>query len=125
VWHLPVGEWPTCAGSCGFLGRRSACCHADAPSRLVPFGHQRNRLGLHGCMLCQVGAAVLGVPVKPTIKEVDAEGRVVKTLQRAKLWEVQTPQVGGTDRHELVDELVDHNYEGQTICGICSKFNLI
>ena len=34
------------------------------------------------------------VPVKPTIKEVDAGLNVVKTLQRAKLWEVQTPQVG-------------------------------
>lgn len=39
-----------------------------------------------------VGAAVLGVPVKPTIKEVDAQLQVVKTLERAKLWEVQTPQ---------------------------------
>jgi hypothetical protein len=45
------------------------------------------------CGWAQVGAAVLGVPVKPTIKEVDAEGRVVKTLRRAVLWEVQTPQV--------------------------------
>ena len=36
---------------------------------------------------------MLGVPVKPTIKEVDADGNVVKTLQRAALWEVQTPQV--------------------------------
>lgn len=43
--------------------------------------------------MLQVGAAVLGVPVKPTIKEVDSDGRVVKTLQRAMLWEVQTPQV--------------------------------
>jgi 2-C-methyl-D-erythritol 4-phosphate cytidylyltransferase len=41
----------------------------------------------------EVGAAVLGVPVKPTIKEADSAGRVVKTLQRSKLWEVQTPQV--------------------------------
>jgi 2-C-methyl-D-erythritol 4-phosphate cytidylyltransferase len=40
-----------------------------------------------------VGAAVLGVPVKPTIKRVDAARRVVATLQRADLWEVQTPQV--------------------------------
>jgi 2-C-methyl-D-erythritol 4-phosphate cytidylyltransferase len=39
-----------------------------------------------------VGAAVLGVPVKPTIKEVNGDLLVVKTLQRAKLWEVQTPQ---------------------------------
>ncbi|KAK9820332.1 hypothetical protein WJX72_009069 [[Myrmecia] bisecta] len=47
------------------------------------------------CMLDgqKVGAAVLGVPVKPTIKEVDARGRVVRTLNRSNLWEVQTPQV--------------------------------
>lgn len=41
----------------------------------------------------EVGAAVLGVQVKPTIKEVDKQLNVVKTLQRSKLWEVQTPQV--------------------------------
>ncbi|KAL3132504.1 hypothetical protein ABBQ32_009049 [Trebouxia sp. C0010 RCD-2024] len=47
------------------------------------------------CMLDaqEVGAAVLGVPVKPTIKEVDQTGMVTKTLVRADLWEVQTPQV--------------------------------
>lgn len=50
------------------------------------------------CQLCfqdalTVGAAVLGVPVKPTIKEIGADGFVVKTLQRSALWEVQTPQV--------------------------------
>ena len=43
----------------------------------------------------QVGAAVLGVRVKPTIKEVRADGLVVRTLERASLWEVQTPQVRG------------------------------
>lgn len=42
------------------------------------------------------GAAVLGVPVKPTIKEIGPDGYVVKTLQRAALWEVQTPQVRAT-----------------------------
>jgi 2-C-methyl-D-erythritol 4-phosphate cytidylyltransferase len=41
----------------------------------------------------RVGAAVLGVAVKPTIKEVDSGMMVVKTLERSKLWEVQTPQV--------------------------------
>lgn len=39
------------------------------------------------------GAAVLGVPVKPTIKEVNDDGTVARTLERARLWEVQTPQV--------------------------------
>ena len=43
-----------------------------------------------------MGAAVLGVPVKQTIKEVDSNGMVTKTLVRANLWEVQTPQVSLT-----------------------------
>lgn len=47
----------------------------------------------------RAGAAVLGVPVKPTIKEVDSNGYVVKTLQRSRLWEVQTPQVSPATPH--------------------------
>ncbi|XP_077224318.1 nucleotide-diphospho-sugar transferases superfamily protein [Tasmannia lanceolata] len=39
------------------------------------------------------GAAVLGVPVKATIKEADSESFVVRTLDRKTLWEMQTPQV--------------------------------
>jgi 2-C-methyl-D-erythritol 4-phosphate cytidylyltransferase len=39
------------------------------------------------------GAAVLGVPVKPTIKEVGPDMMVERTLERSKLWDVQTPQV--------------------------------
>ena len=46
----------------------------------------------------QVGAAVLGVPVKPTIKEVDGDRMVVQTLKRAALWEVQTPQASARAR---------------------------
>lgn len=38
------------------------------------------------------GAAVLGVPVKNTIKSAN-DGFVKKTLDRSTLWEVQTPQV--------------------------------
>jgi 2-C-methyl-D-erythritol 4-phosphate cytidylyltransferase len=51
-----------------------------------------------------VGAAVLGAPVKPTIKEVDGQLNVIKTLQRSKLWEVFTPQVrehgGGNEKSQ-------------------------
>lgn len=38
------------------------------------------------------GGAVVGVPVKYTVKEVWGH-RVVKTLERERLWEIQTPQV--------------------------------
>ncbi|GAB4847430.1 hypothetical protein Ancab_026487 [Ancistrocladus abbreviatus] len=39
------------------------------------------------------GAAVLGVPVKATIKEANGDCFVVRTLDRKTLWEMQTPQV--------------------------------
>ncbi|RLN24943.1 hypothetical protein C2845_PM07G30870 [Panicum miliaceum] len=39
------------------------------------------------------GAAVLGVPVKATIKEANSDSFVVRTLDRKTLWEMQTPQV--------------------------------
>lgn len=39
------------------------------------------------------GAAVLGVPVKSTIKKVDSRGDIDMTLKRERIWEIQTPQV--------------------------------
>lgn len=38
------------------------------------------------------GAAIPGVPLKSTVKVVDAKRRVKKTLDRGSIWEVQTPQ---------------------------------
>jgi 2-C-methyl-D-erythritol 4-phosphate cytidylyltransferase/2-C-methyl-D-erythritol 4-phosphate cytidylyltransferase/2-C-methyl-D-erythritol 2,4-cyclodiphosphate synthase len=38
------------------------------------------------------GAAVAALKAKDTVKEVDEEGFVEKTLDRAKLWQMQTPQ---------------------------------
>lgn len=37
--------------------------------------------------------AILGVPVKETIKEVSSDGAVKKTYRRNHLWSIQTPQV--------------------------------
>jgi 2-C-methyl-D-erythritol 4-phosphate cytidylyltransferase len=41
----------------------------------------------------EYGAAVLGVPCKATIKESDDGSTVMRTIPRARLWEVHTPQV--------------------------------
>ncbi|MDD5713217.1 MAG: 2-C-methyl-D-erythritol 4-phosphate cytidylyltransferase, partial [Smithellaceae bacterium] len=38
------------------------------------------------------GAVTVGVPVCDTVKEVDGQGLVVRTVSRAGLWLVQTPQ---------------------------------
>lgn len=45
----------------------------------------------------QVGAAVLGVPCKATIKESDDGQTVLRTIPRSRLWEVHTPQVINID----------------------------
>lgn len=39
------------------------------------------------------GASTLGVPLKFTVKEVDANGFIKQTLDRSKLFEIQTPQI--------------------------------
>ncbi len=43
-------------------------------------------------MAKKYGTCVVAHPTKDTVKEVDAEDRVVKTLERKKLWNMQTPQ---------------------------------
>jgi len=40
----------------------------------------------------QIGAATVGMPVKWTVKETSEEGRVIRTLDRERVWEIQTPQ---------------------------------
>jgi 2-C-methyl-D-erythritol 4-phosphate cytidylyltransferase len=39
------------------------------------------------------GAAVVGLPVRDTIKQVGKDGYVQSTPERAGLWEIQTPQI--------------------------------
>jgi len=38
------------------------------------------------------GGAILGVPCQDTLKKVNSRGEVVATVDRQKLWQVQTPQ---------------------------------
>lgn len=40
----------------------------------------------------EIGASVLAVPVKDTIKQVDKDGKVLSTPDRRSLWAIQTPQ---------------------------------
>ena len=41
----------------------------------------------------ETGAAILGIPVSSTLKQVDADKTIEATVPRANLWEAQTPQV--------------------------------
>jgi 2-C-methyl-D-erythritol 4-phosphate cytidylyltransferase len=44
-----------------------------------------------------VDGAIAAAPVVDTVKQVDGEGRVVRTLDRTTLWAIQTPQVFAAD----------------------------
>jgi 2-C-methyl-D-erythritol 4-phosphate cytidylyltransferase len=41
----------------------------------------------------ETGAAVCGLPAQETVKRVDDHGQVARTLDRRRLWLIQTPQV--------------------------------
>lgn len=41
----------------------------------------------------ELGAAIVGVPVKDTIKKIDSNERIVETPDRSELWQAQTPQI--------------------------------
>lgn len=43
------------------------------------------------------GAAVCAMPAVATVKQADARGRVVRTLDRSRLWLMQTPQIARVD----------------------------
>ena len=38
------------------------------------------------------GAAIAALPVTDTVKEADEDGRIARTIERARLWRAQTPQ---------------------------------
>lgn len=61
----------------------------------------------------KTGAAILGIPVKDTIKQIDKKHFVKKTPDRKNLWQIQTPQVFKTEILQKAYRLADEqNYFG-------------
>ena len=57
--------------------------------------------------------AIAALPVTDTIKEVDESGRIVRTVDRARLWRAQTPQ--GFPR-----EMIEHAYREAFLAGVAA-----
>ena len=61
----------------------------------------------------QEGGCILGIPTIDTLKNVDSDGYIVDTMQRAKVWQAQTPQVF---QYRLIkkahDYALNHGYTG-------------
>lgn len=71
------------------------------------------------------GAAIVGVPVKDTIKRVSKAGVVVQTLERSSLWSIQTPQAF---RYGILKEAHDkaktENYLGTDEASLVERINV-
>jgi 2-C-methyl-D-erythritol 4-phosphate cytidylyltransferase len=102
VVALPSGEDAPdgCAGVCGGATRSEsvrAALRAAGPGDVVVHDAARPLVDPDLFMrvisaLRQADCAIAAARVADTVKEADATGTVVATLDRAKLWAVQTPQ---------------------------------
>jgi 2-C-methyl-D-erythritol 4-phosphate cytidylyltransferase len=70
-------------------------------------------------------AAIAALPVVDTLKEVDASGRIVRTVDRTRLWRAQTPQ--GFPRDVIVEAHVAARRDGATAtddAALCERLGL-
>lgn len=71
------------------------------------------------------GAAIVGVPVKDTIKRVSAAGVVEETVERSSLWSIQTPQAF---RYPILKEAHEQakteNYLGTDEASLVERINV-
>jgi 2-C-methyl-D-erythritol 4-phosphate cytidylyltransferase len=69
-------------------------------------------------------AAILGVPVKDTIKRVSTKGLVEETIPRETLWQIQTPQVFyGYDLLQVHEQARKEAYLGTDEASLIEKFS--
>lgn len=71
------------------------------------------------------GCAIAALPVVDTLKEVDAAGRIVRTVERAGLWRAQTPQ--GFPRETIVRAHRDakvHHVSATDDAGLCERLGI-
>ncbi len=93
-------EWPGCASPPAGSPARIRCGPGcvlpadiglvlvhDAARPLVDRATIERCLDAHRC-----GAAIAAVPVADTLKQVDPDGRIIRTVDRSGLWQAQTPQ---------------------------------
>jgi 2-C-methyl-D-erythritol 4-phosphate cytidylyltransferase len=115
VVALPPGEPapPGCVGVAGGATRSASVRNAlraapagdevvvhDAARPLVTPEHFRRALAV----LAEADAAIAAAPLTDTVKEAGSDHRVVATLDRSRLWAIQTPQAF---RREALERALD------------------
>ena len=66
-----------------------------------------------------------GLPLVDTVKEVDVEGRVIRTVDRTRLWRVQTPQGFPRELIERAHRAARHDgVEATDDAALCERLGL-
>jgi 2-C-methyl-D-erythritol 4-phosphate cytidylyltransferase len=101
-WHLAAGSWQRLGTVVGGDSRsasvRNALAAAPEAEVVVVQDAARplvTRELVERCLEALSGSdgAIAAAPLTDTVKEAGADGRVLRTLDRSRLWAVQTPQV--------------------------------
>ncbi len=72
----------------------------------------------------KVGAAVLGIPAKDTIKRINEEQLIVETPDRKFLWQAQTPQVFRTELIvEAYEKAIKDDFIGTDDASLVERLN--
>ena len=92
---------------------RNGFCQVSEDSRLVAIHDGARPLvrpeDVEACISAAraSGASALGVPVKDTIKQIDASGKILSTPDRSSLYAAQTPQVFSVESYRLAVKKAD------------------
>ncbi len=71
------------------------------------------------------GAVVLGVPVTDTVKSVDGEGFIERTVDRKSLWSAQTPQAFRRDIiKKAYEKAYDDNFYGTDDASLVERIGI-
>ena len=69
------------------------------------------------------GASAVGVSSKDTLKEVNGDGFIVKTLDRESTYQIQTPQVFKYDEIKKAHEMaINDGFSGTDDCSLYEKY---
>ena len=93
IKHIVIGGSRRCDSVKNALGYVSPCANLIMIHDAVRPFIEKDLISRVINKAARSGAAIPAVAIKSAIKEIDSKQRVIKTLKRDKIYEVQTPQV--------------------------------
>ena len=106
-------------GLCAVTAKQGIVVIHDGVRPFVPVRQTEKAIRMAG----PVGGCILGIPANDTLKKIDAHGFVSGTVDRAGIWQAQTPQVFGLQLIRQAHEFaVSNNFSGTDDASLVEHF---